>query len=105
MSETLTLRTQLMALADLLDEPHVLNGPDAERCSAGDHPVEWAALSIGWARVLAAARTIQGRHEQDSRDDVLSQCADAAREAAVSELRWVWARLVNKFVEGMSADV
>lgn len=32
-------------------------------------------------------------------------CADAAREAAVSELRWVWARLVTKYVEGMSADV
>ncbi|PVB14456.1 hypothetical protein DDJ68_13180 [Mycobacteroides abscessus] len=39
------------------------------------------------------------------RDPVLVMCADAAREAAVSELRWVWARLVTKYVEGMSADV
>ncbi|MDO2961049.1 Uncharacterised protein [Mycobacteroides abscessus subsp. abscessus] len=105
MSETLTLRTQLMALADLLDEPHVLNGPDAERCSAGDHPVEWAALSIGWARVLNAAKVIQSRHSEDSRDDVLRQCADASREAAVSELRWCWSRLVNKYVEEVESDV
>ncbi|CPS14552.1 Uncharacterised protein [Mycobacteroides abscessus subsp. abscessus] len=47
-----------MALADLLDEPNRLVGPDAERCTA----------------------------------------------AAVGELRWVWARLVNKFVEAVESD-
>lgn len=93
-----------MSLADLLDEPQHLNGPDAEQCSAGDHPEEWAALTVGWSRVVTAARTIQGRHSDDSQDAVLNQCADAAREAAVSELRWVWARLVNKYVEGMESD-
>ncbi|MBN7483813.1 hypothetical protein I3U71_25095 [Mycobacteroides abscessus subsp. massiliense] len=94
-----------MALADLFDEPQHLNGPDAESCSAADHAAEWAALSIGWSRVLGAARTIQKRHSEDSEDDVLSQCADAAREAAVGELRWCWARLVNKFIGEVSADV
>lgn len=94
-----------MALADLLDEPRHLAGPDAARCQAADHPEAWADLTVGWSRVLAAARTIQSRHAADCRDDVLSMCADAAREAAVSELRWCWARLVNKYVEGMSADV
>jgi len=98
MPETLTPRAHLIALADLLDEPQRLAGPDAEMCSAADQPVEWAALSIGWSRVVGAARTIQSRHAEDSRDDVLSQCADASREAAVAELRWVWARLVNKFI-------
>ncbi|RIT54683.1 hypothetical protein D2E95_20255 [Mycobacteroides abscessus] len=93
-----------MDLADLLDEPHRLVGPDAERCSAADRPEAWAELSIGWSRVLGAARTIQSRHKLDSQDDVLSQCADASREAAVSELRWVWARLVNKFVEAVESD-
>lgn len=93
-----------MALADLLDEPQHLAGPDAERCSAADRPEAWAALSVGWSRVLAAARVIQGRHAEDSKDAVLVQCADAAREAAVSELRWCWARLVHRYVEGMSAD-
>ena len=105
MPETLTTRTHLIALADLLDEPHVLTGPDAERCSASDRPEEWTELSIGWSRVVGAARTIQARHKLDSKDAVLAMCADAAREAAVSELRWCWARLVNKFIEGMSADV
>ncbi|MBN7483782.1 hypothetical protein I3U71_24940 [Mycobacteroides abscessus subsp. massiliense] len=94
-----------MGLADLLDEPQRLAGPDAEMCSAADQPVEWAALSIGWSRVVAAARTIQARHAEDSKDAVLVICADAAREAAVGELRWVWARLVNKFVEGVDSDV
>lgn len=89
-----------MGLADLLDEPHHLSGPDAERCSAADRPAEWAELTTGWSRIVAAARTIQGRHELDSRDDVLSMCSDAAREAAVAELRWYWARLVNKYAEG-----
>lgn len=93
-----------MSLADLLDEPRNLSGPDAEACSASDHPEAWTELSIGWSRVLGAARVIQARHSDDSRDDVLVQCADASREAAVAELRWVWARLVNKFVEGVSAD-
>lgn len=94
-----------MSLADLLDEPRHLTGPDAERCSASDHPVEWADLSLGWSRVVGAARTIQSRHTEDSKDAVLVICADAAREAAVGELRWVWARLVNKFVEGVDSDV
>ncbi len=93
-----------MGLADLFDEPQHLDSPDAERRSGADHAVEWAELSIGWSRVLGAARTIHGRHEMDSRDDVLSMCADAAREAAVAELRWYWARLVNKFVEGVESD-
>lgn len=93
-----------MGLADLFDEPRALDGPDAEACSAADHAEEWAALSVGWSRVVGAARTIQDRHEMDSRDDVLSMCADAAREAAVGELRWVWARLVNKFVEAGEQD-
>lgn len=93
-----------MALADMFDEPRHLNGPDAEACSAADHAVEWAALTRGWSRVLGAARTIQSRHKLDSRDDVLSQCCDAAREAAVAELRWCWARLVNKFVEAVEQD-
>lgn len=94
-----------MALADLFDEPQRLNGPDAEHCQAADHPEAWAALSLGWSRVLAAARTIQSRHSEDGKDDVLIQCADASREAAVAELRWVWARLVNKFVEAVESDV
>ncbi|RIS62545.1 hypothetical protein D2E43_06360 [Mycobacteroides abscessus] len=93
-----------MALADLFDEPQHLVGPDAEACSAADHAVEWAALSVGWSRVLGAARVIQSRHKLDSEDDVLGMCADAAREAAVAELRWVWARLVNKFVEAVESD-
>ncbi|AMT72191.1 hypothetical protein ABG82_19740 [Mycobacteroides immunogenum] len=93
-----------MALADLLDEPQHLAGPDAERCSAADRPAEWAALSIGWSRVVGAARVIQSRHAEDSRDEVLSQCADAAREAAVHELRWFWARLVNKFIGEVESD-
>lgn len=87
-----------MSLADLFDEPQHLVGPDAEACSAADRPEAWAALSVGWSRVLGAARTIQGRHSEDGKDVVLSQCADASREAAVAELRWVWARLVNKFI-------
>lgn len=93
-----------MSLADLLDEPHRLNGPNAEFCSAADRPVEWAALTVGWSRVLGAARVIQARHAEDSEDDVLSQCADAAREASVAELRWVWARLVNKYVGEVESD-
>ncbi|SKH29476.1 Uncharacterised protein [Mycobacteroides abscessus subsp. massiliense] len=105
MSETLTLRTQLMALADLLDEPHVLNGPDAERCSAADHAEAWAALTTGWSRMLQAARTLQSRHADDSHDPVLSQCADSARESSVGELRWVWARMVNKYVGAVESDV
>ncbi|QSM96489.1 hypothetical protein I3U40_00340 [Mycobacteroides abscessus subsp. abscessus] len=94
-----------MALADQLDEPQHLNSPDAEHCSAADRPAEWAALSIGWSRVVGAARVIQSRHAEDSRDEVLSQCADAAREAAVHELRWFWARLVNKFIGEVGSDV
>lgn len=94
-----------MALADLFDEPQRLNAPDAETCSAGENPVEWAALSLGWSRVLGAARVIQSRHKMDSRDPVMVMCADASREASLGELRWVWARLVNKFVEGVESDV
>ncbi len=93
-----------MALADLFDEPRALNGPDAEVCSAADRPVEWAALTVGWSRVLGAARVIQSRHAADSKDAVLIMCSDAAKEAAVSELRWVWARLVNKYVERVESD-
>ncbi|PVB12592.1 hypothetical protein D2E27_13880 [Mycobacteroides abscessus] len=93
-----------MALADFLDEPLALAGPDAETCSASDHPEAWAALSLGWSRVVGAARVIQGRHAEDSGDAVLSHCADAAREAAVGELRWVWARLVNKFIGEAESD-
>lgn len=94
-----------MGLTDLFDEPQHLNGPDAQRCSAADHPAEWAELTVGWSRVLQAARILQERHVSGSGDPVLVMCADSAREAAVSELRWCWARLVNKYVEGMSADV
>ncbi|BBZ83329.1 hypothetical protein MABM_32450 [Mycobacteroides abscessus] len=101
MPETPTVRTHLMSLAELFDEPQHARGPDAQRCSAGDHPAEWATLTVGWSRVVGAAKVIQSRHSEDSRDDVLRQCADASREAAVSELRWCWARLVNKFIEGM----
>lgn len=93
-----------MSLADLFDEPQHARGPDAQRCSAAGHPAEWAVLTTGWSRVLQGARTIQSRHSEDSRDDVLSQCCDAAREAATGELRWVWARLVNKFIEETSVD-
>lgn len=89
-----------MSLAELFDEPQHLNGPDAQRCSASDRPEAWAELTTGWSRVLGAARTLQSRHVSDSGDPVLSMCADAAREAAVSELRWCWARLVNEYVEG-----
>ncbi|MBN7491648.1 hypothetical protein I3U56_14460 [Mycobacteroides abscessus subsp. abscessus] len=94
-----------MSLAELFDEPQHLHGPDAQWCSASDHPEQWTALTTGWSQVLQAARTIQSRHAADSRDDVLVMCADSAREAAVSELRWCWARLVHQYVEGMSADV
>lgn len=93
-----------MALADLFDEPQRLAGPGAEACSAADRPEEWTELSVGWSRVLGAARVIQSRHAEDSRDEVLSQCADAAREAAVSELRWCWARLVHRYVAGVDSD-
>lgn len=94
-----------MSLAELFDEPQHLHGPDAQHCSAAEHPEAWAELSLGWSRVLGAARTLQSRHEEDSGDHVLSLCADSAREAAVSELRWCWARLVNKYVEGVGSDV
>lgn len=104
MSESPTVRAHLISLAELLDEPHRLTCPDVERCSAADRPEEWTELSVGWSRVLGAARVIQSRHSEDSQDVVLSQCADAAREAAVGELRWVWARLVNKYVEGVGSD-
>ncbi|MBN7467082.1 Uncharacterised protein [Mycobacteroides abscessus subsp. massiliense] len=93
-----------MSLADSFDEPRALTGPDAERCSATTYPAEWAELSVGWSRVLGAARTIQSRHSEDSRDDVLVQCADASREAAIGELRWVWARFVNRYIEGVESD-
>ncbi|SHZ79780.1 hypothetical protein [Mycobacteroides abscessus] len=105
MSESPTVRTSLIGLADLFDEPRVLIGPDAEACSAADRPEAWTALSLGWSRVVGAARVIQGRHKLDSEDDVLSQCCDASREAAVSELRWVWSRLVHQFVEAVESDV
>ncbi|MDQ8118533.1 hypothetical protein [Mycobacteroides abscessus] len=105
MSENPTLRTHLMSLAELFDEPQHLHGPDAQRCCASDYPAEWATLSLGWSRVLGAAKVIQSRHSEDARDDVLRQCADASREAAVSELRWCWARLVHKYVEQVTADV
>lgn len=93
-----------MALADLLDEPQHLNGPDARRCSASEHPEAWAELTTGWSRVVGAARILQSRHESDSQDPVLVMCADSAREASVAELRWCWARLVNGFVEGVESD-
>ncbi len=93
-----------MALTALFDQPQHAHAPDAQRCSAADRPEAWMELTLGWSRVLAAARTLQSRHAADSQDHVLSMCADAAREAAVSELRWVWARLVNKFVEGVESD-
>lgn len=94
-----------MALAELFDEPQHARGPDAQRCSADENPEAWAALTTGWSRVLGAARTLQSRHAEDTHDAVLSQCCDAAREAAVGELRWCWARLVHKYVEAVSADV
>ncbi|QSN23463.1 hypothetical protein I3U41_05780 [Mycobacteroides abscessus subsp. abscessus] len=93
-----------MGLAELFDEPQHARGPDAQHCSASDYPAEWATLT-GWSQVLGAARTLQSRHAADSQDHVLSMCADAAREASVAELRWVWARLVTKYVEGLRADV
>lgn len=93
-----------MALAELFDEPKHLNGPDAQRCSASEHPTEWATLTLGWSRVLGAIRVIQSRHLSDSGDPMLSMCADSARESAVSELRWCWARLVHQYVDGLSAD-
>lgn len=89
-----------MSLADLFDEPQHLHGPDAQRCSDSDRPEAWATLTTGWSQVLQAARTIQSRHAADSGDPVLSLCADSAREAAISELRWCWARLVHQYVEG-----
>lgn len=92
-----------MGLAELLDEPQHLNGPDAQRCSAADRPEAWAELT-GWSQVLQAARTIQQRHLSDSGDHVLSMCADSAREASISELRWCWARLVHQYVEGVAVD-
>lgn len=104
MTET-TVRTRLMSLADLFDAPQHLDGPDAQRCQAGDHPEAWAALTLGWSRVVGAARTIQSRHEMDSRDDVLAMCADSAREAAIGELRWCWARMVNGYVDEVESDV
>ncbi|AMT69214.1 hypothetical protein ABG82_01375 [Mycobacteroides immunogenum] len=93
-----------MALAELFDEPQHARGPDAQRCSASDHPAQWAELSLGWSRVVGAAKVIQSRHTTDSRDPVLGMCADAVREAATGELRWVWARLVNKFIEETTND-
>ncbi|SLG16766.1 Uncharacterised protein [Mycobacteroides abscessus subsp. abscessus] len=93
-----------MALAELFDEPQHLHGPDAQWCSASEHPAEWAELTVGWSRVLGAARTLQERHATDSHDPVLSMCADSAREAAVGELRWCWARLVNQYVEAVESD-
>ncbi len=94
-----------MSFAELFDEPQHLHGPDAQRCSAADHPEAWATLTLGWSRVLGAARTLQSRHAEDTHDAVLSQCCDAAREAAVGELRWCWARLVHKYVEEVGSDV
>ncbi|MBN7314922.1 hypothetical protein I3U70_26410 [Mycobacteroides abscessus subsp. abscessus] len=94
-----------MSFAELFDEPQHLHGPDAQRCSAADHPAEWATLTVEWSRVVGAARTLQSRHVSDTGDPVLSQCADASRESAVSELRWCWARLVNKYVEEVGSDV
>ncbi|MDM3948262.1 hypothetical protein [Mycobacteroides abscessus] len=104
MSENPTLRTHLMSLTELFDEPQHLHGPDAQRCSAADHPEVWAELTVGWSQVVGAARTLQQRHVSDSKDPVLSMCADSARESAVGELRWCWARLVNKYVEGIGSD-
>ncbi|AMT73694.1 Uncharacterised protein [Mycobacteroides abscessus subsp. abscessus] len=94
-----------MALAELFDEPQHVHGPDAQCCSAAEHPEAWAELTVGWSRVLGAARTLQERHAEDTHDAVLVMCADAAREAAVGELRWCWARLVNQYVEAVSTDV
>ncbi|WP_237079650.1 hypothetical protein [Mycobacteroides abscessus] len=103
MTET-TIRTSLMALADLFDTPQRFDGPDAQRCQAGDHPEAWTELTVGWSRILDAAKTIRDRHTADSRDDVLAMCADASREAAIGELRWCWARLVNGYVEAVESD-
>lgn len=93
-----------MSLAELFDEPQHARGPDAQWCSAAENPAEWAELSVGWSRVFQAARTLQSRHAADSGDPVLGMCADAAREAAISELRWVWARLVNKYLGETAND-
>lgn len=93
-----------MSLAELFDEPQHAHGPDAQHCSASDHPAEWTELSLGWSRLVEAARTIQSRHAADSKDPVLGMCADASREAAVAELRWCWARLVHKYVEEVGSD-
>lgn len=103
MTET-TVRARLMSLADLFDTPQHLDGPDAQRCQAGDHSEAWTDLSIGWSRILDAAKTIRDRHTADSRDPVLVMCADAAREAAVDQLRWCWARLVNRYVDEVESD-
>ncbi|MFT9573302.1 hypothetical protein ACM0BF_14110 [Mycobacteroides abscessus subsp. abscessus] len=104
MTET-TIRTRLMALADLFDEPQNLNGPDAERCSAADRPEAWTELTVGWSGILDAAKTIEDRHTADSRDPVLSQLSEAAREASMDQLRWCWARLVNRYVDEVGSDV
>lgn len=93
-----------MALTALFDEPQRARGPDAQRCSASDHPEAWMELTLGWSQVVGAARTLQERHAADSHDHVLVMCADSAREAAVGELRWVWARLVHQYVEGVESD-
>ncbi|SIE26259.1 Uncharacterised protein [Mycobacteroides abscessus subsp. abscessus] len=93
-----------MSLAELFDEPLHAHVPDAQRCSAADRPEAWMELSVGWSRVLAAARTIQSRHESDSGNPVLAMCADASREAAVGELRWLWARLVHQYVGAVESD-
>lgn len=105
MIENPTTRAQLMSLAELFDEPQHLVEPDAQRCQAGDHPEAWTELTVGWSRILGAARTIRDRHTADSHDDVLAQCRDASREAAVSELRWCWARMVHQYVEAVESDV
>ncbi|MBN7388528.1 hypothetical protein P5V95_15945 [Mycobacteroides abscessus subsp. abscessus] len=62
MPETPTVRTHLMALAELFDEPKHVHGPDAQHCSASDHPEAWATLTLGWSRVLTAGQVIQERH-------------------------------------------
>lgn len=104
MTEIPTVSQHLTALVELLYEPQHLDGPDAQRCQACENPEAWAALTTGWSRVLQSAKVIQERHAADAQDPVMVQCADAAREAAVGELRWVWARLVNKFIGEVESD-
>ncbi|SLJ82235.1 Uncharacterised protein [Mycobacteroides abscessus subsp. abscessus] len=46
-----------MSFAELFDEPQHLHGPDAQRCSASDHPEAWAALTTGWSQFVEAVES------------------------------------------------